>query len=145
MLCGKNILTCDCCILLMSRKGKGIAAERELIHMFWKTGRFGAVRVAGSGAIKYPVPDIVAASLTKRLAIECKALKGDVQYIDKHVVEDLKVFAQMTGAQPVIAVRFNKAAWCFLSPDGLQDTGNCLAIRREDVEFRGMTFEELTK
>ncbi|MBW2967284.1 Holliday junction resolvase, partial [Candidatus Woesearchaeota archaeon] len=37
----------------MNRKAKGLSAERELIHMFWKNG-WSALRVAASGAIKYP-------------------------------------------------------------------------------------------
>ncbi len=129
----------------MSRKGKGIAAERELLHMFWKTGRFAAIRVAGSGAIKYPVPDLYAASASKKLAIECKACKGDMQYVEKKAVEDLKQFAQLTGSQPFIAVRFNNTQWHFLSPEGLKDAGNSYVIRKEDVEYRAITFKELVE
>ncbi|MBI4016867.1 MAG: Holliday junction resolvase [Candidatus Aenigmarchaeota archaeon] len=128
----------------MSRKSKGTNAERELIHLFWKTGRFAAVRVAGSGSIKYPVPDVYAASATKKLAIECKSLKGDAQYIKKSAVEELKIFAQLVGAQPVIAVRFDHTGWYFLPPEGLRDAGKNYVIHKEEVEFRAQTFEELS-
>ena len=39
------------CYECVSKKSKGISAERELIHKFWGTG-WAAVRVAGRGAIK---------------------------------------------------------------------------------------------
>lgn len=129
-----------CC---MSRKGKGIAAERELIHLLWKTGVFAAVRVAGSGAIKYPVPDIVALSSSKRFAIECKAARGDVQYVDKKEVDDLVRFASMTGVLPIIAVRFDRVGWFFLSPDALRNVGNSFVVRKDELEFRSLSFEEL--
>ena len=45
----------------MSLKSKGINAERELIHKFWGVG-WGAVRVAGSGSMRYPSSDILAAN-----------------------------------------------------------------------------------
>lgn len=128
----------------MSRKGKGISAERELVHLFWRTGVFAAVRVAGSGAIKYPVPDIVASSLNKRFVIECKAARGDVQYVEKKEVEDLLVFAKMTCAVPFIAVRFDRSGWFFLSPDSLRDVGKNFVVRKEDVGYRSLSFEELT-
>jgi len=127
----------------MSRKSKGIGAERELIHLFWKTGKFAAIRVAGSGSIKYPVPDIFAASPSKKYAIECKALKGDSQYIEKKAVEELKTFAQIVGARPLIAVRFDNTGWFFLSPEGLKDSGNTYCIRKDEVEFRAQKFEEI--
>ena len=127
----------------MSRKSKGISAERELIHLFWKTGKFAAVRVAGSGAIKYPVPDVYAASATKKFAIECKSLRGNVEYIRKEIVEDLKTFAQLVGARPVIAVRFDKTGWFFISPEGLRDAGINYVVRKDEVEFRAQKFEEL--
>ena len=63
----------------MSRKSKGINAERELIHIFWKTKSWAACRVAGSGAIKYPAPDVLAGNGNILLAIECKACQGDKQ------------------------------------------------------------------
>jgi len=127
----------------MSHKSKGIAAERELIHRFWKTESFAAVRVAGSGAIKYPVPDIFAASVTKRFAIECKAAKGDMQYIEKKAVEELVRFAQITQSQPIIAVRFDRTGWYFLHVDGLRDAGQHYVIRKDELQFRSQTFEEL--
>ena len=129
----------------MSHKSKGIAAERELIHLFWKTGKFAAVRVAGSGAIKYPVPDIFAASQTKKFAIECKSTKGDMQYIEKKAVQELIQFANITQTQPIIAVRFDRTGWYFLTPEGLRDTGQNYVIRKNEVSFRSQTFDELTK
>ena len=59
----------------MSRKSKGINAERELIHLFWKTNSWTAVRIAGSGSSKYPCPDILAANISRKIAIEAKSTK----------------------------------------------------------------------
>ena len=47
----------------MSRKSKGINAERELIRLFEDTNKWSACRVAGSGSSRYPSPDIIAASV----------------------------------------------------------------------------------
>ena len=51
----------------MSTKSKGTNAERELIHAFWGKG-YAAIRSAGSGSMKYPSPDIIAAKKGKRFA-----------------------------------------------------------------------------
>ena len=70
----------------MSKKGKGINAERELIHAFWKEKNWTAIRVAGSGCSKYPAPDIVAGNLLRKLAIECKSSKTNIIYIPKEEI-----------------------------------------------------------
>lgn len=44
----------------MSHKSKGINAEREIIHLFWSMPGWTACRVAGSGSMKYPSPDVIA-------------------------------------------------------------------------------------
>ena len=59
----------------MSRKSKGINAERDLIHKFWNVEGWSAVRVAGSGSMKYPSADVLATNKLRRLAIECKTSK----------------------------------------------------------------------
>lgn len=52
----------------MGLKQKGTIAERELIHLFWKNN-IPAVRVAGSGSMRYPSPDILAGTPLKKFAI----------------------------------------------------------------------------
>jgi holliday junction resolvase Hjr len=126
----------------MSRKSIGINAERELVHLFWERG-WTAVRVAGSGSIKYPVPDILAGRQSKWLAIECKKNSNDQQYISVEEVEDLKMFCVLSGADPWIGVRFNHENWCFLRLDELQSSGKSFVITRRFAVEVGRSFDRL--
>jgi len=74
----------------MSKKSKGIGAERELIHSFWATNEWVAHRIAGSGSSKYPSPDIIASNNIRKLAIECKTCSEKTVYIKKKEIEELK-------------------------------------------------------
>lgn len=129
----------------MSNKSKGCNAERELIHLFWSTGDWAACRVAGSGSMHYPAPDIIAAKNSKRLAIECKKCKGDYQYLEKREVEELEKFSAMINAEAVIAVRFNNQEWRFLSKNELKETDKNFVITRDDAPKMGKLFIELIK
>ena len=129
----------------MSRKSKGCDAERELIHLFWQTNEWTACRVAGSGSIRYPVPDIIASNQTRKLAIECKATKAHSQYIDKQEIDDLKQFATLTNAEPVIAIRFTNTPWYFFNPAALDQTDKHFVITRPQLTERGKLFKDLVK
>jgi len=72
----------------MKVKKKGTNAERELVHMFWKAGWAG-VRVAGSGSIGYPSPDVIVGNGARRLAIECKATKDRKKYFQRKEILEL--------------------------------------------------------
>src|SRR3990170_2008993 len=100
----------------MGSKEKGSNAERELIHLFWSTKEWTACRVAGSGSMKYPSPDIIANKQGINLAIECKATGSNNQYLEKREVDELVEYAKKAGARPLIAVRFNRMPWLFLDP-----------------------------
>lgn len=127
----------------MSAKSKGITAERELIHLFWGTGHWAAIRVAGSGAIKYPVPDVLAANNLRKLAIECKSTKSNQQHIDKEQVEGLQEFATRFGTEPWIGVRYQGVGWRFLSLEDLKQTNKGYSANLTLAEVKGLTFEEL--
>jgi Holliday junction resolvase len=129
----------------MSNKSKGSDAERELIHAFWATKVWTACRVAGSGSMKYPSPDIIANKAGINLAIECKATSSKYQYLEKREVEELIAYAEMSGARPLVAVRFFRKEWRFLNPDDLEDSGLNFGVSQELAENRGLTFDELTK
>ena len=129
----------------MSAKQKGSNAERELIHLFWSTKEWTACRVAGSGSMKYPAPDIIANKQGINLAIECKATSSNNQYLEKREVRELIEFAKMAGARPLVAVRFFRKDWRFLNPDDLEDSGLNLVVTPKLSELRGLTFDELTK
>jgi Holliday junction resolvase len=129
----------------MSRKSKGINAERDLIHKFWATGSWSAVRVAGSGSMKYPSADILASNKARKLAIECKTAKEPVKYIPKEDVNQLKAFAGMFGAEPWFAFRFNGEEWFFLTEEDLIEKGASFFIDIENARKKGSLFEELIK
>ena len=127
----------------MSRKSKGISYERELIHMFWATKEWAAIRVAGSGSMQYPSADILAGNALRKLAIECKSVKNDSVYIPKEDIDQLKEFAKLYGAEPWIAVRFAKTAWHFISMDNLELTERCAVITTENIKTKGLLFNEI--
>src|SRR3972149_1152673 len=126
-------------------KLKGSNAERELIHLFWATKEWTACRVAGSGSMKYPAPDIIANREGINLAIECKSTSSHNQYLEKREVDELVEYAKKAGARPLIAVRFNRMPWLFLDPRDLKDSGQNLAVTPKLAELRGITFEQLTE
>ena len=95
----------------MSRKSKGINAERDLIHKFWGTEGWSAVRIAGSGSMKYPSADILASNKLRRLAIECKTCIKKSKYMPKEDIDQLRKFADLFGAEPWIAIKFKGREW----------------------------------
>ncbi len=127
----------------MSLKSKGISYERELIHMFWKTGEWAAMRVAGSGSIKYPSADILAGNALRKLAIECKSVKNESVYIPKEDIEQLQEFAKIYGVEPWLAVRFHDTQWHFISMDNLQFTKNSVVITTDNIKTKGLLFNEV--
>jgi len=128
----------------MSRKSKGINAERDLVHRFNQAGWVSA-RIAGSGSSKYPSPDVIAGNNLKRVVIECKTTKSESKYLTKKEVEELKIFADTFGAEPWIAVRFSKEDWFFLNIEDLKFTGKHYCITLSDARLKGILFEELIK
>ncbi len=124
-------------------KTKGSCAERELIHMFWKEEGWSAHRIAGSGSSKYPSPDVIAGNRRRRLAIECKVTKFDYQYLGKEEVGMLKEFSDIFGAEPWIAVKFNRIGWYFLNPDDLKETEKNLVVKVDEAKNKGLLFDEL--
>ena len=127
----------------MSLKSKGINYERELIHLFWKTGDWAAMRVAGSGSMQYPSADILAGNVLRKLAIECKSSKSDYIYIPKQEVEALREFAKLFGAEPWIAIRFHSTQWHFVSMDNLEFTENNAVITPSNIKQKGLLFNEV--
>jgi Holliday junction resolvase len=129
----------------MSRKSKGINAERDLVHKFWNTGNWSAVRIAGSGSSRYPSADVLASNKLRNLAIECKTSKEQSKYLTKDDLEQLKTFADVFGAEPWIAVRFNKEEWFFLNIEDLKQTGSNFLASLDIARNKGLLFEELIK
>lgn len=128
----------------MSRKSKGINAERDLIHKFWGS-EWAAVRIAGSGSMRYPSADILATNKLRKLAIECKTSKNPGKYIEKDAIEQLKEFAELFNAEPYVAVKFNREEWLFLTLEDLEETDKNFMINTEKAKIKGILFEELIK
>jgi len=127
---------------MMKAKIKGTAAERELIHLFWKNN-WAAFRAAGSGSIKYPVPDIIAGNNLRKLAIEVKSTKEEKKYLTREDIDKLRTFSRMFGAEPWFAIRFDKKQWFFLNIEDIQETEKQFVINKEIAERRGLSFEEV--
>jgi Holliday junction resolvase len=126
----------------MNRKAKGIAGERELIHLFWGAG-WAAFRCAGSGAIKYPVPDIIAGNNLRKIAIEVKTIAADHKYFSEAEIADLLTFCQKFGCEAWLAIKFGRMGWFFVSPEDLEKTEKNYVISKAICERRGLRFEEL--
>lgn len=129
---------------MVKQKAKGTGAEREIIHKFWGSG-WAAVRVAGSGAIKYPSPDIIASNNLRRIAIEVKATKDEAQYITKGQIGQLDEFSRRFGAEAWIGVRFDNRGWFFVSIEELRETEGAFVLDFDKAKSIGMTFEEMTQ
>ncbi len=127
----------------MSHKSKGINAERELIHKFWALKSWCAVRIAGSGSMRYPSADILATNKLRRLAIECKTTKDSSKYIEKEDIAQLKEFSDLFNAEPYIAIKFHKKDWLFLTLEDLEETNKTFMIDTKKAEIKGILFEEL--
>jgi holliday junction resolvase Hjr len=128
----------------VSRKSKGINAERDLIHKFWAVG-WAAIRVAGSGSMSYPCPDVLAGNNIRKLAIESKASKDKLRYIEKTQINELKEFSAIFGAEPWIAIKFDKMDWHFLTLEDIKETRNNYVVTEEIVKNKGLLLEEVIK
>ncbi|MDP7180382.1 MAG: Holliday junction resolvase Hjc [Candidatus Woesearchaeota archaeon] len=127
----------------MSRKSKGINAERELVHFFWKHG-LAALRVAGSGSMRYPAPDVIVGNPKKRVVIECKACKGKIQYFTAQEIKELSEFAALFDALPYVGVRFDNKGWIFQHIKDLRKSGNLYGLGA-DVLKNTFSSEDIVK
>lgn len=116
---------------MANMKAKGTIAERELIHKFWKNN-WAAARVAGSGSMKYPSPDIIAGKDGHLFVIECKTTKNEKQYFEKKEIDELKEFAQIAAGIPYLAVKFKKNDWRFYLLSHLKYTGKNYVITTKE-------------
>lgn len=111
--------------------------------MFWKA-QWAAIRVAGSGSIKYPAPDLIAGNGIRRVVIECKSAGSDSVYLTTKEVSELKQFGDKLGAECWIGVRFTEKKWLFLGMEELQATPSAYVVSLKKAQLRGVSFEELT-
>lgn len=126
-------------------KAKGGRTERELIKMFFDTGVYAALRVAGSGSTPLPAPDLLVGGKGRVLAIECKSGKKR-RYIQPEQIRELKEFAAKFGAEAWVAARFDREGWYFLNIADLHvSKGGNYAVDVEIAKEKGVSFEQLVK
>lgn len=124
----------------MSNKAKGSKAERELLDILTNNG-WRAARVAGSGVNDNSPCDLFAAKMGKKgFVIEAKSSKKNNIYITKEQINDFVLFSEMIGLKPVIALRFNREGWYFITPQQLGDTGKNWVASLEKAKLEGKRF-----
>lgn len=102
-----------------------------------------AIRVAGSGVMPFPCPDLLVGKKGRSLAIECKSGKT-TRYIEEKQLKELIEFAKGYGADPWIGIRFNNMEWRFLKPRDLgRNKGKNFFISKELSIKKGITFDKL--
>ncbi len=126
----------------MSKKSRGINAERDLIKKFWANG-WAAMRAAGSGSQQYPSPDIIVGREGRRFAIESKLTTEKRKYFPREEIRDLEYFASTFGAEPWLAVKFKGKEWYFFHPEDLIQTEKSYLATEDLASMKGILFEEL--
>ena len=109
--------------------------------MLWENG-FAAVRSPGSGAISYPMPDIVAGNGKKFIAIEVKMRKTLPLYLTEQEIKDLVMFSNLFGAEPFVGIKIPRNDWKFVKISQLKETKKGYKIDKE-VYHLAMDFDEL--
>ena len=125
-------------------KHKGTAAERELLKMFWGSN-LACIRIAGSGSLPLPCPDLLASNGTKTFAIECKAGNTLPRYITNEQISELLTFSKMFGAIPLVAYKVPYKGWRFFHPDDLEKTDKNHIINHGVLEKKSKFFLDLIK
>lgn len=123
-------------------KSKGSKIERELFSKFIEDGRYRVVRVAGSGTMENADCDLIAGTKGKKFAIEVKSSKKPVKYISKEQINNFIIFSEIFKLTPVIALRFNREGWLFISPKYLRNSGKNWVITLEQAKEKGKKFAQ---
>ena len=123
-------------------KKKGIAAERELLHLLWQRG-FACCRIAGSGSIPEPSCDLLAGTRKEKYAIEVKTARKNKKYIAKEQLSSFLNFAQKFGLKPLVAIKFSRKGWFFIQPKHLEKTKKGFVISFEQALKKGFTLKNL--
>jgi len=126
----------------MSKKSRGINAERDLIHKFWAAG-WAAMRSAGSGSMQFPSPDIIASNNIRKLVIEVKRTTEEKKYFMDKEIKELQEFADRFGGEPWVGIKFFRKEWVFLTLEDLESSGKHHVVTQEIAQRRGLSFNEL--
>lgn len=121
----------------MGNKKKGIAAERELLHLLWDKG-YACCRVAGSGSIPEPSCDLLAGNGKNKYVIEVKTSRKEKKYLSKEQINEFKIFAEKFGLDAVIAIKFLRNGWLFVKPEDLEKTDKAFVISLERAKLKNI-------
>jgi len=124
-------------------KRKGSVTERNLVNLFWSKG-WAAIRSAGSGSMHFPSPDLLVGNKIRRLAIEVKATKDNIKYFPKDEIKQLLNFSLYFGAEPWLAIKFDRIPFVFINPEDLSETDKNFSFSKKNIESFGLNFEEIT-
>ena len=102
-----------------------------------------AIRVAGSGSMKYPCPDVLAGNAIRRLAIECKSVGDTKKYFTKQEIDALAKFSLIFGAEAWVGVRFDNKKWFFVNLEDLKENDSSFVLTFANAQQKGLVFEEL--
>lgn len=126
---------------MVRTKAKGSQGERELLHQFWENN-WACVRVAGSGSMSFPSPDLLAGKDGKSFALECKTFKKKYKYLEEKEIAQLKKFAEIFGAEPWLAIRFDRQPWHLLRLADLQKTEKYWTVSLVLAQEKGLKLAE---
>lgn len=102
---------------------KGARGERELLEMFYEEGFVGLRAPSSGSTTDRELPDLLVGNSENFYAIEAKRKAEDKVYLPHDEVEDLAFFAEMFGAEPIVAYRKDRSSWKFWRPYELYDAG----------------------
>jgi len=77
--------------------------------------------------------DLIAGKKRRKYAVEVKASKKPIKYISKEQINNFIIFSEIFKLTPVIALRFNREGWLFISPKALRDAGKNWVITLEEA------------
>lgn len=91
----------------------------------------------------YPSPDIIASKEGKSLAIECKLTREKYKYFKKEEIQELMEYAEKSGSEAHLAIKFPREGWLFLRPEQLMEKKTSYGVSLAEAKTIGRRFEQL--
>lgn len=121
----------------LAHYNKGANAERELAAILYANG-FAVIRAAGSGVTKMPCPDVIALSVKKKLAFECKAWKSNYLNISIEQFRDLLEWKKKSSSELYFAWKVPNKGWFFLTPLLFKQNPKGFAVSRKKALLKAL-------
>ena len=118
---------------------KDIPAEDKLIF----TQRMATGKLKDVKAVQGELAGIAAVSGTNAQYFADKNTKEDKKYFSKEDIGQISEFSQKFGAEPWLAVKFNREGWFFLPPSEIGLTKGGFVFSLESAKTKGLSFTEL--